>query len=360
MGWTCSIESTDITVRSLSPSFVGTTKAPPRRSPHEGPHPQGKRRIGSWALLSPKRCALVSIHPLALVSPSAKLGANVSVGPFSIIEDHAEVGDDCQLESRVVIKQGVKMGPRNRVFEGTVVGGLPQHIRIPETVGGLEIGSDNILRENVTIHRALHGGGTTTLGSHNLIMVGVHIAHDCHVGNHTIFANNALLAGHVTVGDRAYISGAVAVHQFCRIGKLAMVGGHARVTQDIPPYVTVDGMTGLIVGLNLIGLRRNGFTSDEITELKAAYRLIYRSGQPWNMMLVQLAEQVKDGPAKLFHEFLSQGSRGFVQERRMPPRSTIKLRSSEEETALANDAAPIAAQPTLVAPMVAELRAKAG
>jgi UDP-N-acetylglucosamine acyltransferase len=289
------------------------------------------------------------------------LGANVSIGPFSIVEDHAEIGDDCQLESRVVIKQGVKVGARNHIFEGTVLGGLPQHIRIPEAVGGLEIGTDNILRENITVHRALHAGGTTIIGSHNLLMVGLHVAHDCQVGNHTIFANNVLLAGHVTVGDRAYVSGAVVVHQFCRIGGLTMVGGQARITQDVPPFVTVDGVTGLIVGLNLIGLRRNGFTSGEVTELKAAYRLIYRSGQPWNLMLQQLAEQFKDGPATQFHQFLSQGSRGFIQERRMPPRSTIKLRRDEEETTSATEATSATTQQAApIVPMAVEVRAKAG
>jgi UDP-N-acetylglucosamine acyltransferase len=156
----------------------------------------------------------------------------------------------------------------------------------------------------------------------------------------------------VIVENRAYISGSVGVHQFCRIGTLSMVGGHARVVQDVPPYVTVDGGTGLIVGLNLVGLRRNGFTSDEITELKAAYRVIYRSGLMWQEVLAELKKQFTDGPAALFYEFLSQGTRGFVQERRMPPTATLKLRRAEEEEGAMAPAA------TSAAPL--ELKAKAG
>jgi UDP-N-acetylglucosamine acyltransferase len=275
----------------------------------------------------------VNIHSHALVSPKAKIGCDVAIGPFSIVEADVEIGDGCNIASGVVIKSGTRLGPNNQVFDGAVLGGLPQHVRPPVRSGRLEIGANNTLREFVTLHRALHEGGTTTVGDNNLLMVGTHLAHDCKVGNNTIFANNALLAGHVIVEDRAYISGSVGLHQFCRIGTLAMVGGHARVVQDVPPYVTVDGGTGLIVGLNLIGLRRNGFTAGEIAELKAAYRVIYRSGDTWAEVLQTLRTQFAHGPASRFHEFLSQGTRGFVQERRMPPSATIKLRRSDEEEA---------------------------
>jgi UDP-N-acetylglucosamine acyltransferase len=159
-------------------------------------------------------------------------------------------------------------------------------------------------------------------------MVGVHIAHDCRVGNDTIFANNAMLGGHVTVEDRAYISGNVAVHQFCRIGRLAMLGGLARVIKDVPPYVTIDGQSGCVVGLNSIGLRRNGFTTAEILELKTAYRLIYRSGLKWREIVEQLQTQFNTGPAAAFGEFMNHVTRGIVAERRLPPGAAIKL--SEE------------------------------
>jgi UDP-N-acetylglucosamine acyltransferase len=169
------------------------------------------------------------------------------------------------------------------------------------------------------------------VGDHNLLMVGTHVAHDCTVGNNIVFANNALLGGFVTIGDRAFVSGAVAVHQFCRIGQMAMVGGCARVVQDVPPYVTVDGHTGMIVGLNLVGLRRNGFGPQEIAQLKAAYRVIYRRSLRWTDVLEQLKKEFSTGPAADFHPFLSQGTRGFVQERRMPPGATLKLRRASDD-----------------------------
>jgi UDP-N-acetylglucosamine acyltransferase len=273
----------------------------------------------------------MNIHSHAIVSPKAKIGCEVEIGPFSIVEADVEIGDGCKIASGVVIKSGTRLGPHNQVFDGAVLGGMPQHVRPPALTGTLEIGAGNTLREYVTLHRALHEGGTTAIGDNNLLMVGTHVAHDCKIGDNAIFANNALLAGHVIVEDRAYVSGSVGLHQFCRIGTLAMVGGHARVVQDVPPYVTVDGGTGLIVGLNLIGLRRNGFTAGEIAELKAAYRVIYRSGTTWAEVLQTLRAQFAQGPASRFHEFLSQGTRGFVQERRMPPSATIKLRRTEVE-----------------------------
>ncbi len=272
----------------------------------------------------------MNIHPQAIVSPHARLGRDITVGPFSIIEADVEIGDHCTLASGVVIKNGTTLGARNTVFEGAVLGGFPQHARMPERLGRVVIGSHNTIRENCTIHRALNDGSLTRVGSNNLLMVGVHVAHDCVVGDNTIFANNALLGGFVTVGERAFVSGAVGVHQFCRIGRLAMIGGCARVVQDVPPYVLVDGHSGLIVGLNLVGLRRNGYTAEEIAQLKSAYRLIYRSGLRWVEILEQL-KQFTTGPAADFHAFLSQGTRGFVQERRMPPGATLKLRRASDE-----------------------------
>jgi len=282
----------------------------------------------------------VNIHPLSLVNPQAKIGSNVVIGPYSIVEADSEIGDGCELSSGVVVKSGVTLGPGNRVMEGTVLGGLPQHAKMPEKIGRLSIGANNTFRENCTVHRALHEGATTTIGDNNLLMVGTHVAHDCRVGNNIIFANNVLLAGHVTVEDRAFISGAVGIHQFCRIGSLAMLGGHARVVQDVPPFVMVDGNTGCIVGLNLVGLRRGGFKPAEIGDLKAAYRLIYRSGLKFTEVVRQLQIRFPSGPAAAYHGFMSQGTRGFTQERRMPPGATLKLRrpaDDEDSSALDRD-----------------------
>ena len=162
-------------------------------------------------------------------------------------------------------------------------------------------------------------------------MVNAHVAHDCCVGNHTIMTNNVMLAGHITVGDRAYLSGGAAVHQFNRIGTLAMVGGQAHMVKDVPPYVTVDGLSSLVVGLNQVGLRRAGFDPDQIAHLKAAYRVIYRSGLIWTEILERLQADFSEGPAAEFYRFLSTTTRGITAERRLPPGATIKLRRSGEE-----------------------------
>lgn len=270
-------------------------------------------------------------YPMAIVSPMAKIGRNVKIGPFCVIESEVTIEDDCILESSVVVKSGVRMGSGNHVFEGAILGGPPQHVHVPERPGQVLIGSGNTIREYVTVHRALDEDEATTIGDNNLLMANVHVAHDCRIGNHVIFANDTLLAGHVTVEDRAYLSGGVGVHQFCRIGSLAMVGGHSRVIKDIPPFVTVDGQTSLVVGLNHIGLRRAGFSSQDIEQLKEAYRLIYRNGTTWNETLKQLQLRFTEGPAARYHTFLSATTRGICAERRLPPGATIKLRREGEE-----------------------------
>jgi UDP-N-acetylglucosamine acyltransferase len=273
----------------------------------------------------------VNIHPLAIVSPEAQIGSNVRVGPFSVVEADVVIAEGCQLASHVVVKDGTRLGPNTIVHEAAILGGFPQHLNKPKQPGLLVIGANNTIREHATLHRAMKHDAATVLGDNNFLMAGVHIAHDCCIGSNVIFANNALLAGHVIVEDRAFVSGAVGVHQFCRIGRLAMVGAHAKVVQDVPPYVTIDGISGCVVGLNLVGLRRSGFSSDDIMQLKMAYRLIYRRGLKWTEVLEQLKADFPAGPAAIYSEFLSGGTRGFVQERRMPPGATIKLRSVAEE-----------------------------
>jgi len=257
----------------------------------------------------------VSIHPSAIVSPSAQIAPDVEIGPFCIVEQGVEIGPGCILESRAVVKEGSTLGTNNLVAEGAVVGGLPQHVHVPEQPGRVVVGNGNTIRENATIHRALLPDHATVIG---------------HLGNNVIVTNNALLAGHVVVGDRAYISGAAAVHQFCRIGTLAMVGGQAHIVQDVPPYVTIDGLSSLVVGLNKIGLRRSGFKQAGIQELMAAYRVVYRSGLRWTEVIEQLRTRFPTGPASLFYEFLSTTARGITSERRAPPGATIKLRDTVE------------------------------
>ena len=270
-----------------------------------------------------------SIHSTAVVDSRSQVADDVQVGPFCVIEPGAVIGAGCRLEARAVVKSGVSLGCECHLHEAAVLGGAPQHLQAPKELGELIIGDRNVFRENVTVHRAMEAGRATIIGDDNYLMVNAHVAHDCRIGERTIIANNVMLAGHVEVGDRAFLSGAAGVHQFCRVGALAMVGGQARVTQDVPPYVTVDGKTTSVVGLNRVGIKRAGVAREEIDVLMQAYRLIYRSDLAFAEMLVQLAADFSDGPAALFHQFLSNGRRGFLQERRGPRASTLRLRGDQ-------------------------------
>lgn len=273
---------------------------------------------------------MANIHPTAIVDPQAQIASSATIGPYCIVEGQTTIGEGCRLAGHVVVKTGVKLGKDNEVYEGAVLGGRPQHVQAGERVGQLEIGDGNIIRENATVNCGLREGDCTVVGNDNMFMVNVHIAHDCRVGDHAIITNNAMIAGHVTIESRAYLSGAVGIHQFCRIGQLAMLGGQAHISQDVPPYVMVDGLSTEVVGLNRVGLRRNGYSREDIVLLKEAYRVIYRAGLCFDEILTTLREQFPTGPAAAFHEFLQTSKRGFVRERRRPPRSTIKLFSDQD------------------------------
>jgi UDP-N-acetylglucosamine acyltransferase len=268
---------------------------------------------------------VANIHPSAIIESGVELGRDVHVGPFCVIRDGAVIGDRCRLESHVVIHAGVTLGCDNQIHESVVLGGRPQHLHATCDVGPVRIGRGNTIREHVTVHCALEATAETAIGDHNLLMVNSHVAHDCRIGNHSILVNNVMLAGHVTVEDRAYLSGGVGVHQFCRIGKLSMVRGLGRVTQDVPPYVMFDGLSRKVTGLNVVGLRRNGFTPADVLQLKSAYRVIYRSGLPWSAVLETLAQQFSHGPAAAFGEFLAAGDRGFVQSKTPARQRTLSM-----------------------------------
>jgi len=272
----------------------------------------------------------VNIHPLAVVNPSAELHEDLEIGPFCVIEDGVRIGRGCRLASHVVVRSGTTLGVENHVCEGAVLGGLPQHLSMPQRPGSLVIGDRNVIRENVTLHRSLYENEATRIGDDCLIMVNAHVAHDCQLADGVILTNNVMLAGHVEIESKAYLAGGAAVHQFCRIGRLAMVGGLARVRQDVPPFVTVDGGTTMVVGLNKVGLRRAGFTPTQIKQLKAAYQHVYRAGLPWDDMLARLELMFVSGPATEFAPFFRGGKRGFVIERRTPPGATVRLVREEE------------------------------
>jgi UDP-N-acetylglucosamine acyltransferase len=266
------------------------------------------------------------IHPTAIVDSRAELGSGVTIGPHCVVESGAVIGEGCQLEARSTIKGRTTIGCHNEIGEGAVLGGRAQHLHAHDPGGTLTIGGYNRIRENVTIHRGWANDATTAVGDHNMLMVGSHVGHDCRVGNHCILVNHVLLGGHVQVDDRAYLGGASAVHQFCRVGRLAMIGGLAKVTQDVPPYVMVEGASPLqVIGLNKVGLRRNGYTPEQILQLKQAYAVIYREGLRWSEVLEILQTDFATGPAAAFHEFFKDGKRGFVQERRISRRATLKI-----------------------------------
>lgn len=271
------------------------------------------------------------VDPTAVVATGAKLGRDVQIGPFCIIESGVALGDGCRLEGRVTIKSGTTLGPENYICEGAVLGGFPQHLKMPSQPGDLEIGARNTIRENVTMHRAMAAGKATVVGNDNLIMVSSHVAHDCRVGNNVVLINNTMLGGHVEIHDRVYMAGGAGIQQFCRIGQLATIGGQGRVTKDLPPFVVMDGLTGGVVGLNLVGIRRAGYTNHDIAQLKAAYRVIFRSGLTWNEVLARLPGEFPDGPAAEFHRFFAEGKRGFVCERRTPAAATVRLEPPAEE-----------------------------
>ncbi|MDA7950657.1 MAG: acyl-ACP--UDP-N-acetylglucosamine O-acyltransferase [Pirellulaceae bacterium] len=265
-----------------------------------------------------------TIHPSAIISPKAILEDNVTVGPFCVIEEGVHVQAGTTLEYHVILKSGTTLGKNNYVYPQAILGGGAQHIKLSDKRGSLRIGDNNTIRENVTIHLGLGENDKTVIGDNNLFMVGAHIGHDSIIGSHCIFVNNTMIAGHVKVEDHAYIAGGAGIHQFCRVGQHAMVGAMAKLVQDAPPYVMIDGVTNKIVGLNLVGLRRKGFTRDELTDLKSAYRIIYRKNLRWEEIIETLKREFPEGPVTEMVKFLSGGNRGFLRERR-PQNQSLKV-----------------------------------
>ena len=232
-----------------------------------------------WAVRSKKtRFYSLNLHPTALVSPKARLGRNVEVGPFAIIEEGVTIGEDCVIQAHAILTNFVRLGDRNLVGYGTVIGAAPQDFDHNGSIAsGVSIGNDNILREHVTIHRGSKEGSLTRVGDDNLLMGGVHLGHNVSVGNRTIMANNCLLAGYVEVGDDAVIGGGAVFHQFLRVGEMCMIRGGTAWSKDIPPY-TVGVIINVVCGINAVGMRRKGVTSAARADVKKAYKLLYRSG----------------------------------------------------------------------------------
>ena len=254
------------------------------------------------------------IHSTAVIGSSAKLGEGVRVGPFAVIEDDVEIGDDCEIAAHAVIKRYTRLGRRNRVFEHAILGGEPQDVKFKGERSLLEIGDDNLIREFCTFHRANGENTITRVGSRNFFMVGIHVAHNCDIGDDNIFANEVALAGHIVVEDHVFFSNNVGAHQFVRFGRYAMVGGKSKIVQDVLPFFTTDGNPARVRGLNSIGLRRAGLSVESRKALKSAYKLLFRSGLPLSDAILAL-DQIDDENVSHLKTFITQSKRGFVRAR---------------------------------------------
>src|ERR1051325_3481511 len=222
--------------------------------------------------------APAKIHSTALVDPAAQIGAQVEIGPFSIIGPQATIGEKTIVQSHVVIEGEVAIGTGNLIGHGAIIGASPQDVSFsPERKTRVEIGNDNIIREYCTIHRGSPDGSATKIGDKNFLMAGVHIGHNCVIGNNVIIANNCLLGGHVRVDDGAFLGGGSTFHQFMHVGRLVMVQGSSAFGKDLPPFV-VGAERNSVFGLNIIGLRRAGISRSDRAEIKEAFKLVYLSG----------------------------------------------------------------------------------
>lgn len=255
-----------------------------------------------------------NISPLAFVHPEAIIGNNCEVGPFCYIDKNVVVGDGNHIMNSVTLLDGTRLGNNNTIFPGTVIGAVPQDLKFQGEVTTAEVGDNNTIRENVTINRGTAAKGKTVVGSNNLLMEGMHVAHDVIVGNGCIIGNSTKLAGEVIVDDFAIISASVLVHQFCRIGSYVMVGGGSRTAQDIPPFTMAAREPIAYCGLNLVGLRRRGFSSELIDNIHNAYRLLYQRGKLREECLQEIRENIPMSPEiEYILDFISTSKRGIIK-----------------------------------------------
>jgi UDP-N-acetylglucosamine acyltransferase len=256
-----------------------------------------------------------TIHPTALVSESASIADDVSIGAYSIIGDDVVVGAGTRIDSHVVVNGPTVIGRDNHIYQFTSVGDDPQDKKYADEPTTLTIGDRNTIREFCTISRGtVQGDGETTMGDDNWIMAYVHIAHDCHIGSNTIFANNATLAGHVHIGDWVILAGFSGAHQFCRVGAHAFLGMYSGVSRDVLPYTMVFGTPGVPRGINSEGLKRRDFSTEQIRNIKEAYRIVYRRGLKLDEAIVQLEQRSADQPElAILLESLRSTERGIIR-----------------------------------------------
>ncbi|MCK4502484.1 MAG: acyl-ACP--UDP-N-acetylglucosamine O-acyltransferase [Desulfuromonadales bacterium] len=256
------------------------------------------------------------IHKTAIIAPGAELDASVTVGPYTIIGEHVKIGAGTTVGSHTVIEGHTEIGCDNQIFNFVTIGAAPQDLKFAGEVSYLKIGDRNRIREYVTIHLGTEdGGGVTTVGSDNLLMAYAHVAHDCIVKDHIILANGASLAGHVEVGDYAIMGGMSAVHQFTKLGCHMMASGGSMITQDVVPYAIVQGDRAKLVGLNLIGLKRRGFSSEALANIKNIHKLVFRSNLKLEEAIAAINEQFDCSAPEIatYLDFLSKSERGLAR-----------------------------------------------
>jgi len=254
------------------------------------------------------------IHPTAVIHPWARIGEGVKIGPYTVIGENVEIGDECEIGSNVLIEGATKIGRNNKFFHGASVGTAPQDLKYHGEMTHLVIGDDNVFREFVTLNLATGEGESTVIGSKCLLMAYVHVAHNCVIGNEVILANAVNLAGHVCIHDFVTIGGLTPVHQFVRIGKYAFIGGGSRIERDVPPFIKLAGNPPQIYGLNSIGLERRGFSAERRAQIKAIYKLLYRSELNVSQVLETLDGDDWDGAdAAEMAQFLRHCERGITK-----------------------------------------------
>ncbi|MDD4878859.1 MAG: acyl-ACP--UDP-N-acetylglucosamine O-acyltransferase [Candidatus Omnitrophica bacterium] len=267
---------------------------------------------------------MANIHPTAIVGKKAALG-EVEVGPYAIIEDGASIGDGTKVLAHAYIASGTTIGRDCEIHMGAVVGHTPQHLHFKGAKSFLKIGDRNVFREYASIHRGLEEGSTTIIGNDNFFMGFSHVAHDCRIGNNIVLCNGALVAGHIEIEDAAFISGNVTLHQFVRIGTLAMIGGLARVNKDVVPYTLIEGDSE-VCSLNIVGLKRSSIGEDAKAEIKKIYKLLYRSDMNVTQALSEISKLGGLAPeAAHMVEFIKRSERGICKHRK------IKTESSAED-----------------------------
>ncbi len=257
----------------------------------------------------------MKIHPTAIVHPKAQIDKDVEIGPYSIVGENVKIGKNTVIGPHVVVDGWTEIGEENKIFQFASIGSINQDLKYHGEEAYLKIGDRNTIRESVTMNIGTEGGGgITRVGDDNLFMVGAHIAHDCILGSRIIIANLGTLAGHITIEDGAIVGGVVAIHQFCRIGKMAIIGGCSKIVQDIPPYMMADGHPAEVRGINLIGLKRKKYDRKDIQDIKEAHRIIYRSGLNTSQGIEKLKTELGESDqVKEIIAFIENTNRGITK-----------------------------------------------